>query len=136
MLKRSWLSILGLLLFVMVIVAGCGSGGGGSSPPANIGGTWSGSWSSSVVAQSGSVAATVSQSGTTFSGNISIGNSPCFSNGTITGGIVSGNRVSWSATGIGNFSGTVFGTSLTGTYSVTLAGICFGDNGNFSVTIH
>jgi len=33
MLKRSWLSILGLLLLVVVIATGCSGGGGGTTPP-------------------------------------------------------------------------------------------------------
>ncbi len=111
-----------------------GGGGGGGSSPANVAGTWTGTWASNNKFNVGAISTTIARLGTTCSGTIMIGSSPCFSGGTITGGTVSGNTVSWSSPGIGNSSGTVSGTTITGAYSVTIAGACFGDTGTFSVT--
>ncbi len=96
---------------------------------------WDGFWASNKVTASGTISLTVNQSGTAFSGSITMTGSPCFSTSTIAGWTVAGDTVSWSSPGIGNFTGTISGASIVGTYSVTSSGACFGDTGIFSVTI-
>jgi len=130
-------TLLGVIFVISLL--GCSSGSGESSPTTpsatvNMSGTYSGSWSSAVVLQSGSLVATFTQSGSTMSGTIGIGNSPCFSTGNIQNGTVSGNILTWSSSGIGSFSGTLNGNTITGTYNVTLAGVCYGDHGTFTVS--
>jgi len=96
--------------------------------------TWSGTWASSKIVSSGTISITIAQSGTTFSGGITLSGSPCFSTATVTGWTVAGATVNWSSPEIGNFAGTISGASISGTYSVTSTGACFGDTGIFSVT--
>jgi hypothetical protein len=120
----------------MTFPSGCGRKEGGNNPfvapaPLQI---WNGIWVSSKVIASGTMSLTVTQSGTTFSGSITLTGSPCFSTSPITGWTVTGNAVSWSAPEIGNFTGIISGDSISGTYSVTSAGACFSDTGTFSVT--
>ena len=96
--------------------------------------TWTGTWTSSTVISSGTISMTITQSGTIYSGNMTMAGSPCFSTATITGWTVSGDSVNWRSPEIGNFTGNISGASISGTYSVTSAGACFGDTGIFSVT--
>jgi len=119
----------------LTFLPGCGREGGSnpfdSPTPLQI---WYGTWASSKVVASGTMTLTVTQTDTTFSGSITLSNSPCFVTSPITGWTVAGNSVSWSSPEIGNFSGTITGATISGTYSVTAAGACFGDTGIFSVT--
>ncbi len=124
-----------LILFLIPLVTACGGGGGGGgSSTANVAGNWTGTWASNKVLASGTISATITQSGTTFSGSMILTGSPCFSNGAISGGTFSGDTVSWISPGIVNFTGTVSGNTINGSYFVTLAGACYGDTGTFSVT--
>ena len=124
-----------ITLFIVSFLSGCGGGEqGGTFPdtpaPLQI---WNGTWVSSKVIANGTMSLTVTQSGTAFTGSITMNGSSCFSTSSITGWTVSGNSVNWSAPAIGNFTGTISGGSISGTYSVTAAGACFGDTGIFSV---
>lgn len=120
-------------LAFMIFLFGCGSKENPFTSPKPVE-TWSGTWVSSKVISSGTISITITQSGTTFSGSITMAGSPCFSTATITSWTVAGNTVNWSSPEIGNFTGTILGASIAGTYSVTSTGACFGDAGIFSVT--
>ena len=122
-------------LVFMTFLLGCGSSEKSNpftSP--NVAETWNGIWVSSKVVSSGTFSVTVTQSDTTFSGSMTMSGSPCFSTSTIAVWTVSGNTVSWSSPEIGDFTGTISGATISGTYSVTSAGACFGDTGIFSIT--
>jgi len=96
---------------------------------------WNGIWISSKVIASGTISMKITQPpSTAFSGSIAMTGSPCFSTATITGWTVVGDNVSWSSPEIGTFTGTISGATISGTYSVTSAGACFGDAGVFTVT--
>ncbi len=106
----------------------------------NLAATWTGNWVSSKISSSGTFSvtvtqfsATVIQPGTALSGSMTMSGSPCFSTSAFTDWIVSGNAVSWSSPEIGKFTGTITGATISGTYSVTSAGACFGDTGVFSL---
>ena len=123
-------------LFFMTFLLGCGKKGESSNPfsSPHLAETWNGIWISNKVISSGTFSITVTQSGTVFSGSITMNGSSCFSTATVTGWTVAGNAVSWSSPEIGDFTGTISGATISGTYSVTSAGACFGDTGVFSVT--
>jgi len=124
-----------ITLAILTFLLGCGRGDR-NTPLTSPGGLqiWSGTWTSSKVIASGTMSLTVSESDTSFSsGSITMSGSPCFSTSPITGWTVSGITVSWSAPEIGNFSGTITGGEISGTYSVTKAGACSGDTGIFSI---
>ena len=129
--KHLFLPIASLAL--MIFLLGCGSKENPFTSPKPVG-IWTGTWVSSNVISSGTMSVTIAQSGTTSSGSITMTGSPCFSTGTITGWTVAGDAVSWSSPEIGNFAGTISGASISGSFSVTSAGACFGDTGIFSVT--
>lgn len=125
-------------LTFMTFLLGCGNGGNISALSLPVVETWNGIWVSNSVVASGTVSMTITRSDTAFSGSITMSGSSCFVTSTITGWTVTGNTVSWSSPEIGNFTGTVSGASISGTYSVppttTAASACFGDSGVFSVT--
>ena len=77
---------------------------------------------------------TITHADTAFSGSITMSGSPCFSTSTIADWTVAGDTVNWSSPEIGSFTGTISGATISGAYSVTSAGACFGDTGIFSVT--
>jgi len=124
-----------ITLAIITFLSGCGRGDR-STPLTSPAGLqiWNGTWTSGKVIASGTMSLTVSESDTSFSsGSITMSGSPCFSTSPITGWTVSGITVSWSAPEIGNFSGTITGGEISGTYSVTKAGACSGDTGIFSI---
>jgi hypothetical protein len=121
------------LVFVTFLL-GCGNGGSNPYSSPNVAETWNGIWVSSKVISSGTISMTITHSDTAFSGSITMSGSPCFSTATIADWTVAGDTVSWSSPEIGNFTGTISGATISGTYSVTSAGACFGDTGIFSVT--
>jgi hypothetical protein len=123
-------------LVFIVFLFGCGSSRNIENPfssPKPVR-TWNGTWNSSKVTSSGTIFITLTQSETTFSGSMTMTGSSCFSTATITSWTVDGNTINWSSPEIGNFTGTISGASIAGTYSVTSTGACFGDTGTFAVT--
>jgi len=149
---NKYLSVLVVSLAFMIILSSCGndrSTAYSSPQPVAI---WNGSWVNSNVVGSGALSMTITQStfqpgnlpGTqppgpqpvnTFSGSITLSGSPCFSSAPIVNGTVSGVTISWNSPGIGNFTGTISGASISGTYTITAAGACFGNTGTFSFTM-
>lgn len=104
-------------------------------PTVDVTGTWSGTWTSSNDIDHGNLAATLTQSGTSVSGTVSITESPCISSGSVSG-TVSGNNVVFgvvSGTDTITYTATCTSTSMSGTYSVN-TGECAGDTGTFSMT--
>jgi len=120
-------------LAFMIFLFGCGSKENPFTSPKPAE-TWNGTWVSSNDVSSGTMSMTITKSGTTYSGSLTMAGFPCFSTATITGWTVAGDTVTWSSPEIGNFTGTISGASISGTYSVTSPGACFGDTGVFSVT--
>lgn len=120
-------------LAFMTVLFGCGNKGNNPLTTPNLMKTWNGTWVSSKVVSSGTISMTITHPGNTYSGSMIMTGSPCFSTATVTGWAVDGNTVNWSSPEIGNFTGTITGASINGTYSVT-SGTCSGDNGIFSVT--
>lgn len=133
--KNGYVLLLIASLAFMTLLLGCGGGGDNTFASPNVAGTWTGIWVSNKVIASGTVSITVTQSDTTYSGSMTMSGSPCFSTSTITDWTVSGVTVSWSSPAIGNFTGTISGATISGTYAVTSAGACLGDTGIFTVTI-
>ena len=116
-------------VFVLArLLLGCG-GGSSSGVSVNLTGSWSGSWRSST-GQTGSLTASFSQSGATFSGPATIYNSNCFgyeyATGTLSGSNV---EIGISSNAI-VFNGSVSGSTISGTYYV-YATACSSDAGTF-----
>ncbi len=121
------------LVFVTLLFS-CGEKGNNPLTSPNLAETWNGTWVSSKVVSSGTISITVTRPDSTFSGTVIMTGSPCFSMASVTEWLVSGNTVNWTSPEIGNFTGTITGASITGTYAVTATGACSGDTGIFSVT--
>jgi hypothetical protein len=109
----------------------------GTASPADVSGSWSGNWNSADKVSGGSVSANFEQSGTSFSGSVTIGGSPCISNGSVSG-TISGSDISFgvvSGASTITFTATVTLDSMNGTYKVLdTTGFCAGDIGAFSMT--
>jgi len=105
------------------------------APSVDLTGTWSGSWQSVNGIDAGPLSADLAQNGSTVSGSITFGGSPCFSQGTFSG-TVSGNSVQGAM-----FAGAVrvdidaagTASAMNGPYSVVSGGACTGDTGTFSL---
>lgn len=119
----------------------CGGGGGSGTNSSsgetslNLSGAWSGSWISAKTTINGDLSTTLTQSGSTISGTISISDSPCISSTSILGNI-SNNNVSFANDSL-RFSATATAspTALVGGYSVT-SGSCAGDAGYFALSFN
>ena len=106
------------------------------SPP-NLSGLWQGAWFSYVRGVGGSLSWSVTQSGSTLSGPLSLGNGPCFASGTLSGSFVG---TSLHLTGVFpdapgttvSLNGTYTATSMIWTYEIT-GGQCGGDSGIWSL---
>lgn len=134
-----------LLAAMLVALAGCGSDDGdgptGPSEPENadVGGSWtynasnmSGTLSGSTVSCSiGGTAMTLNQTGTTFTGSTSGGTLTCsgegqtvsepLGSGTVVNGSVDGDEISFDFdTSDWRHQGTVSGSSMNGTVTITL----------------
>ncbi len=128
-----------IAVLVASVAAGCGGAGGiGVAPAPSLSGTWDGTWTSSRGG-GGTFVATLSQSGPSLSGGVSVTGQPCLTGGyTLTpGGSVTGNNFNFAvidddAGFVVIFKGTVSpsGTSGSGTYSFCNGG----DTGTFSMT--
>ena len=86
---------------------------------AGLAGTWHGTWANKTPDHStGTFTLTWTQKGSTLSGSITIGGTPCLSGGSINGH-VTGSTISFGAVH-GNvtveYEGTVAGSSMSGTY--------------------
>ena len=121
-----------VLFLAIILLAACSSGGGSST---QTGGEWRGTWSS-ASGVGGSIVALLTQNGQSLTGTVTIGNTLCLSNGTVTG----------TADDDGATFGAVDGTHritftaphfepdrMAGTYSVD-AGLCAGDFGDFDIS--
>jgi hypothetical protein len=128
-----------LLLLLAVGVSAVGCGGSGTSPTApstgNLTGSWTGTAHSSVTSVQLNIGAKITQSGADVSGTYSCTSGLCaFGAGTITG-TMSGDRFTGRVdqTGgvitCGSFSGTLAGTTLSGTYSCS-----YGDAGTWTMS--
>jgi hypothetical protein len=119
---------------------GGGSGGAGGGPASvDVTGTWTGTWNSSNGINSGSIDATLTQTGSSISGSVSFTGSPCFAGGPISGNVGGANiAAALNAGGIHvTFSAAVSGVGddmMNGTYSVVSAGACTGDTGTITLT--
>ena len=111
-------------------------GGGGGDTPYDVSGNWRGTWTDSDN-NSGDIVLSITQDGTSLTGNASVSGSECISTGTISGSvsnttldltITSGtDRASYSATYDASTNG------IQGNFSFE-AGACAGNTGNFSMT--
>ena len=117
------------ILTLSIFLVSCGGGSSSSGVSVNLTGSWSGSWRSST-GQTGSLTASFSQSGATFSGPATIYNSNCFgyeyATGTLSGSNV---QIGISSNAI-IFNGSVSGSTISGTYYV-YATACSSDAGTF-----
>lgn len=97
-------------------------------------GTWTGTWNSSDTADNGAVTIQWKQTGQQLAGTIIVTNTPCVTNGTITG-VVSGAAITFGAvqgaTTIA-YTGTLSGTTLSGTYQANAS--CANATGRWSAT--
>ncbi len=131
-----------------VALAGGGGGGGGGSngPPnqptdlANLTGDWRGPWTDATGA-SGEATLSLTQSGSSINGTVSVTGDDCLSAGNVTGN-VSGNRANLSIRS-GGETVTLNGTydnsakTLNGTwdYTASASPSCAGGTGSFSTTL-
>lgn len=97
-------------------------------------GTWTGTWKASASADNGTVRIQWKQTGAQLAGTIVVTNTPCVTNGTITGQ-VNGNAITFgavqSATTIA-YTGTLSGSTITGTYKADAS--CGNATGSWSAT--
>ena len=117
------------ILTLSIFLVSCGGGSSSSGVSVNLTGSWSGSWRSSR-GQTGSLTASLSQSGATFSGPATLYNSNCFGHeyatGTLSGSTV---KIGISSNAI-IFNGSVSGSTISGNYYVYTTA-CSGDAGTF-----
>ncbi len=111
-----------------------------AQPPANLAGTWDGTWASRIGGGSGTFVATLSQSGFTLSGTVSVTGAQCPTTPLAVSGGVTGNNFFFDDSLVEEFStefrGTVNppGTSGSGTYSFCSGFPPAEDTGTFSMT--
>ena len=105
-------------------------------PSVDMSGNWSGSWISGNGIERGNLSMSLIQNESNLSGTVIINGSPCFSAGNISG-IVSRNNMA-SAILSGDlridFSGTMVGNNINGSYAVINGGACTGDSGTWMVS--
>lgn len=131
---RVWFSLfagaLGLVLLGLVM-PGCGSSSSSSSGTSNsntvsthsLVGTWEGTWTDTVFDVSGAISVTISQSESSLSGtgtinleSLGLGDESGTASGTIDGEIVT---FTFSAATVGSGGGTISGSSVSGSGTVT-----------------
>jgi hypothetical protein len=113
-------------------------------PTHDFTGNWSGTWTSNYYGDSGSISATMTQTGSSLAGKLNITNTDCgdFSNLSLTGS-VSGDEANFQCAATcpldGSYNelhythGRITGNTMTGDYTVYSNG-SFLDSGTFSVT--
>lgn len=125
------------VLVLVTFTGGCGSGDA-AGPPAQIGGQWTGTWLSTPTGRTGTLATDIRQNGSTISGSIQVGSSPCLLAAAVSG-LVNGQAIQFQAqSGPDRMSFTATiqmaaAGSMIGSYSVT-EGNCAGDVGTFDLT--
>jgi hypothetical protein len=130
------------IVVAAAILVRCGTRGGGICAPAsvNLTGHWAGSWSSSKGLGEGTISfASLVQSGSAVKGQVSFGQSPCFSGGAVSGSICGDTFTgALSASGINvKLGARVTETQMSGgTYDMVSAGACTGDTGTFSAQLN
>lgn len=96
---------------------------------------WSGNWQSYDVSYHGKLSANLEMDAFGFEGSISVGGSPCFSSGTLSGEIT-GSSISSGAVFAGgqraSFDGSIDANCMRGSYAV-LNGECAGDGGSWEL---
>ncbi len=117
---------------LLTLLAACGTSQ--PEPTLDLSGTWSGSWASGEVG--GSVSATFTQNGASLTGTVTVGDSPCITEGSITGSVTGAGVTFGSvagATTITFVSTEVTEDVMNGTWS-TEGGACAGGTGTFSIS--
>jgi hypothetical protein len=117
-------------LAIGVALAACGDPGGGS-----LIGSWGGTWTSTRGATGDVQTNFTEDDGVRFEGSIQFSGSPCFSGAAITGEL-DGSDVTGDITAGGvalDYTATLEGTRMSGSYAVTAAGACTGDVGTFTL---
>ena len=117
---------------LLTLLAACGTTQG--DPLLDLSGDWSGSWVSGSVG--GDVSATFTQTGGTLTGTVTVGDSPCITEGAITGTVTSSGVTFGSvsgATSITFVSTEVSEESMSGTWT-TDGGACTGGSGTFTIS--
>ncbi len=127
-------SSLMILTLSFVLAFGCNGGNSSSSGQIDIAGNWQFTFVSTLVG-TGSGSGTITQSGSSFSGTLTLTNA-CAGSGPISG-TVSGTTLSATLTENGqavNLTGTVAsnGESANGTYTSAAGGCTDGDSGTWS----
>lgn len=90
------------------------------TPPIDLSGSWSGSWTSTVgQGSNGTLSGVMVQSGYSINGAMVIVSSPCFSGSTSITGTLVGGQVSFNGSTL-RFTGTLSngGSVITGTYTI------------------
>lgn len=155
---RRWTVASAAVTLVLAATACSSSGGSGGSPSASaagevptsppattatspsaaqddagnaIDGAWDGSWSStSSPGVSGSFTVTFTESGNQLKGSITATNTPCIQGAAVTG-TLDGNRIVFGKANTVDYTGTVSGNSMSGTYA---APACGQDKGDWRAT--
>jgi len=101
-------------------------------------GVWQGTWQSSLD-NTGSVSATLTQTGTALAGTMTVANSPCFGPGTVIG-IINDIEITLSVTFPAqriSFSGETNGRgAMTGQYAVTIGSCVDGNSGGMNLSLN
>ena len=123
--------VVAVVIALVLALAACASQE--ATPAEVLEGAWEGTWTS-VNGPTGTVEVEFERAGNTLSGTITIGGTPCLSQGTITG-TVDGNNVAFGSVNAPDsidFTAQLAAKNLTGTYSVGM-GACAGDSGAFAL---
>ena len=132
----------------VALAAGGGGGGGGDTPPqnpvnvpANLDGTWRGTWTDNTDGTSGEAIFTLTQTGSSVTGTVSVPGDTCLPEGSVTG-TVSGSSVNLTIQS-GAESVTVNATADTKAmtldgrwnYTASVSQECADSTGTFSCTL-
>jgi hypothetical protein len=106
--------------------------------PANVMGTWTGTWSLSDNSAGGTISLDLQQDGRNVSGSFSLGGSICVNSGTVDGTIAGQKLDVTISNGVGgnaHLTGTVdaAAANIDGDFDVT-TGLCSGATGSFHVS--
>lgn len=133
--RRSFITL--FLAAALVWALSCGGGGGSGGGSGFLGGLWSGAWTSTAGMGTGAIQATLSQSGTTVTGQGYIVVQGVRYDGSGTGTVTAADgpgqiTLGMAFTQLGQsavFKGNYTASTITGTYVMSA-----GDKGTFAVT--
>lgn len=116
----------------VLLAAGCS----GTSTAPDVGGSWSGQWSS-PRGLSGPATVVIEQHGDAVKGSFTMQNSPCITGGTVDGSLSGNQLTAHLVSGSSRIEVALTRTTdtrLDGTYDAVMAGLCSGDQGSVTLS--